>query len=200
VSEAPEVGKWGYTVPHDLTKQYEGPLTATGCHDLLAQFASTIRATVPPPPTGKEVRATLERFMRPTHTAIVHPDRADRVREATRDVWPRVEVVESPHLPDADHLYLIDNKALEMPVGPFTWNSPKFDPLADMRAWARTAMSVPYQPFVPILSPSEAARLRRATKREEFRRKWRRRFADSRHLSPMRGAYWRRAKRRRRRG
>jgi hypothetical protein len=194
---APEVGKWGYTVPSDLIKECEGSLTSGDCHDILARLSAT-RATVPAPPTGAEILATMERFFRPTHTAIVHPDRAVGVREATRGVWPRVEVVESPHVP-ADALYLVDNKALEVPPPTLSWDSPAANPLGDMRHWARVAVSAPYQPFVPVFTPRDAALYRRELKRIEFRRKWERRFVDSRHLSPMRAAYWRRAKRRRRR-
>jgi hypothetical protein len=157
----------------------------------------TIQVTPPGPVTGEDVLATLERFFRPTHTAIVHPDRADGVREATRDVWPRVKVVESPFAP-TDALYLIDNKALEMPPPTLSWDSLAANPLGAIRAFARSWAMAPYQPFVPVHTPTHAALYRRALKRAEFRRKWERRFVDSRHLSPMRAAYWRRAKRRRR--
>lgn len=198
MTEPPKVGKWGYTTPSDLLKAAEGPLTSGDCHDVVAQL-SAIRTTVPTPPAGEEVLANLKRFLRPTHTAIVHPDRAEAVRAATQNVWPRVEVVESPFVPDADHVYVFDNKALEIPPPSLPWDSPAANPLAGMRHWARVAASAPYQPFVPVYTPTHAALYRRALKRAEFRRKWELRFVDSRHLSPMRAAYWRRAKRRRRR-
>jgi hypothetical protein len=196
VTETPRIGKWGYAVPSDLIKGCEGPLTSGGCRGILARLSAT-QATVPTAPTGAEILATMERFFRPTHTAIVHPDRADSVREATRDVLPRIEVVESPHVP-TDALYLTDNKALEIPPPTLSWDSPAANPLADMRYWARVAASAPYQPFVPVLPARDAEVYRRELKRAEFRRKWERRFIDGRHLSPMRAAYWRRAKRRRR--
>jgi hypothetical protein len=83
--------------------------------------AAGIVVSVPVSPDGAEILASIREHLKPTHTALVKPERAAAVRQSVERLpgGCRIRVVESPYLPD-DQIYLIDHEALGM------------DPMADL--------------------------------------------------------------------